>query len=175
MTYKDTISKNVREGVKQLDQSARLSSDYRLLWISTGSEDFELERDQIESTLCGRAYLYSPDRDHLLECYFFSESEFFTNRQGLDGVVISYPGGWKLILNPLSPRFEAFAQSEFVRSLGAAGWNPIEQEKRGQLMLADCEHPRSRSDLVIQYLSEKYGIRLNVIPIVRIGGRIVSN
>ncbi|MCB1566203.1 MAG: hypothetical protein R3F12_01745 [Lysobacteraceae bacterium] len=168
------FSRTVRDGVEQLAQSIESDADFRLLWLDAGDEDPDLDSRQFEAALCGLVYLYSPDSSHLLECYFFDESEFFRCRTNLDGAVISEGNEWRLILNPYSPRYSSLRDGDLVAKLGEAAWDPFKLESIGKLLVADCEIDRRNSADVLDYVSTKYSMRLNVMPLARYGGLMVT-
>lgn len=175
LEYRNAISRTVRDGVEQLNATALSEGDFRILWLDSGEIDPELDSRQYEATLCGEVHFFSLDHDHLMSCYFFSESEFFRSQNGLDGAIISDGESWKFILNPYSPRYERLKVSRFVKELKGAAWDPIEMEKEKKLMIADCALDRNKPDLILRYITEKYGYRLNIMPMRRYGAIIRVN
>ena len=169
LKYRNNHSSVIRDGVKQVDSSIEVGDEYRLLWLDAGDADPELDAAQYEATLCGERHLFCLGHSTLLSCYFFTDSEFFRNREKLDGAVISDGKGWKLVLNSYSPRYERLKNTAFVRNLGKAAWDPLELERQGRILIADADLDRKDEASVLKHIFEKYGLQANVMPLQRYG------
>ena len=172
LKYRNNHSAVVRDGIKQLEATIDRGDEYRLLWLDAGEADPDLDAAQYEATLCGERHLFCLGHSTLFSCYFFTESEFFTNRAKLDGAVVSDGKGWKLLLNSYSPRYERLKSTEFVKKLGGAAWDPLEMEKQGRILIADTDLDRRDEAAVLNYIFEKYGLQANVMPLRRYGAII---
>lgn len=169
LDYRNNHSSVIRDGVRQLQQTVESGDEFRLLWLEAGDEDSELHGAQYEATLCGEKYLFCLGRDRLESCYFFTNSEFYTCRDGLDGAFLSSSGACKLLINPYSPRYSRLRQAPFLRCLGSAVWDPVEMERQGRVMIVDADIDRRDESAVLDYICNKYGVMANVMPINRYG------
>jgi hypothetical protein len=128
-------------------------------------------------TLFGIGHLFSiRPTPSGITCYYFHESAFFSWRNYLDGAILSYDvaritGSWtfevRLCINSLSPRVEQFRKSEIVLSMPKGLCDPQKEETSDHnVMIADCEIDRKRSNQVINYLQTKHSLNhLRAIPL----------
>jgi len=120
-------------------------------------EDPQSQGEQFASTLYGKANVYSILNSKFShECYFFHDSVFYRWRATLDGAILSTFTTAKLCINTYSPRYASFRASEIVRAFDQAVVDPIELEREGRAIVADCDVDRRKHVDVIQYLAAKY-------------------
>ena len=155
ITFQNRLSKIIGKAKNQLKNYKVGEDVLRLVWLlSTGHLD-EPRLDQFEATLYGSAYLYSIERYG--NCYFFYNSDFFKYREILDAAIVSTTSKGKLLLNPLSPRYEKIKNSSLIKHFKEGSViDPIENEKQGQALLVDSDVNRANEQAVLQYLKEKY-------------------
>jgi hypothetical protein len=98
------------------------------------------------------------------DCFFFGHS-FFHRHVQLDAIVLQGNMEITLCINPFSPRYAGFIQTEFVHVLQAHSSviDPSKMETAGKCFLADCDCPRSDVGSVVGYLKRKY--RLETVSI----------
>ncbi len=94
-------------------------------------------------------------------CYYFHESVFFRYRQ-LVGVILDLGDRGALCINNHSDRANDLKRSVLARSFGGAVFDPVEQERAGHCLIADCQIDRRDSEAVLQFISDKYGIEYAV-------------
>lgn len=77
--------------------------------------------------------------DQLKKFYFFSNSDFFRDRDRLDGAVITFFENdrteARLFLNPLSERYEAMKVSALTRAFGDEVGDPLRKEAAGNAFI----------------------------------------
>jgi len=155
----NATSEIFRDAVQQLD-SFGVTERVKLVWLCIRSrrKSDETLAEQAKHTLYGISRVGGTGLGAKAPaCYFFHESVFFRYPQ-LSGVVIDVAGGRLLCLNPYGQQVEELRNSRLAVYFRAGIVNPIEREQAGLCLLADCDIDRRRSDLVLQYVSTKYGI-----------------
>jgi hypothetical protein len=174
---RNTLEGIINEGVQQIKQYDPKGESFRIIWLHSAGIDPYLHDMRFHSTLFGIGHLLSIDRTPSgITCYYFNESAFFSWRNYLEGAILSYDvarstGSWtfkvRLCINSLSPRVEQFRKSEIVSSMPKGLCDPQKEESWDHnVMIADCEIDRKRSNEVINYLQEKYGLdHLRAIPL----------
>lgn len=153
----NTISGVVRKGASQLAAFADPTDPFRLLWLLAIGTDAKGQYEQFRSTLYGLTNVVGPDAVPLMPCYFLKHSAFFRWRASLDGAIIATTRGAELLLNPLSGRCAALAQSEVAQMFQPHVVDPLELERLGHAYVADCEIDRNNENEVLGYVSGKYG------------------
>lgn len=157
----------IEKGVKQILQHDPKGESFRIIWLHSAGRDPSLHCMNFHSTLFGIEHLFSiRPKPSGTTCYYFNESAFFSWRNYLDGAILSYDlarrtDRWtfevRLCINSLSPRVELFRKSEIVFSMPKGLCDPQKEELSDpNVMIADCEIDRKRSNEVIKYLQTKY-------------------
>ncbi|MEA2561261.1 MAG: hypothetical protein QOH06_2765 [Acidobacteriota bacterium] len=153
----NTIASKARDGVCQLNDYPSEERDFSLLWLHAEGEEPQSQVEQFASTLYGKANVYSIMNSKFShECYFFHDSVFYRWRATLDGAILSTFTTTKLCINTYSPRYTSFRASEIVRAFDQAVVDPIELERAGRAIVADCDVDRRKHVDVIRYLAVKY-------------------
>jgi len=137
-------------------------------------QDPYLHNERFHSTLFGSENLFSLRLPHIIRCYYFHESAFFSWRSYLDGAILTYQNTVQLCINSLSARAERFRKSEIVLSMSKGLCDPQKlEESYDHVMIADCDIDRKSPDKVLNYLQEKYGLdHLQTIPMKQHTGTI---
>jgi hypothetical protein len=149
----------LQHAMTQVD--ATLSDALRLIWVRVESRragEYTLA-EQVRHTLYGISRVAGTGRGAKAPaCYFFHDSVFFRYPK-LDGAVITFGNRLVFCVNTYSPRREELKLSALGLAFRRNTLDPVELEREGRCLLADCTIDRKRSDLVLEYVSTKYGIR----------------
>lgn len=70
----------IKDSVDQIKEYDPENKTYHVLWLHSEGRDPELLNTRFHSTLFGIQHLVSLERSHLMTCYFFEESAFYTFR-----------------------------------------------------------------------------------------------
>jgi len=164
----------IRKGVEQIVDHDPRSDTYHVIWLHSVGEDPELYNRRFHSTLFGTEKLFSLRKDNIITCYYFHHSAFFSWRDFLDGVILTYLSNAQLCINSLSPRAGEFRKSELTKSMSKGLCDPESLEQQGgDVMVADCEFDRKNSDEILEYLQKKYSLdHLQTIPMHQLTGMI---
>ena len=110
----------------------------------------------------------------MVTCYYFHNSAFFSWREYLDGVILSYSDQIQLCINSLSPRATQLRKSELTVGMANGLCDPDRLEAQYEdIMTADCEIDRKNQDETLKYLQKKYGLdHLQTIPMGQHTGAI---
>jgi len=155
---KNILSGIIRKAGKQLHQSDE-KNYIRIVWLSSTDYLAELRMEQFVASLYGlTTIVYTQEKDKATVCYFFHNSDFFMNRFSIDGAIVSTESQAKLLLNPLSPRYQNLKQSSLPQHFANDLVDPIELEKAGKAFIVDSDINRSDIDSLLHYLCEKYKI-----------------
>lgn len=156
----ERISEIVRYASKQLQSSADLEHDFRLLWFTATGLQAQGNYKQFIATVYGRTNILEMNSSNYRRCYYFRNADFFRRKATIDGAVAACIDGGtikvKLCLNALSPRYEALKQSEVVRLFGAAVEDPIELEREGTAFILDSDLNRKDESPLLAFLQVKY-------------------
>jgi hypothetical protein len=151
----------VHSAANQLRATLPDESLLRLVWLQAVGLDHHIQCELFESSLYGKEFVTSFfDKDGLYPCFHFYESDFFRDRDVLDGAVICEAIGAefsaRLCLNMYSERYEQVQSSKLGRHFGSGVCDPRELEKLGRAYWADCDIDRDDKEAVLAYLSQKY-------------------
>ena len=132
---------------------------FRVIWLHSAGRDPNLHYKRFRSTLFGSEHLFSLDLPHIVMCYYFHESAFFSYRKWLDAAILSYQDNVQLCINSLSARVEQFRKSQLAVSMSEGLLDPQKlEESSDHVMIADCDTDRRRPDEVVSYLQLKYDL-----------------
>lgn len=157
---RNTLGGIIREGVQQILEHDPKGESFRIIWLHSAGKDPSLHNMRFHSTLFGTEMLFCLRLPHTITCYYFHESAFFSWRNYLDGAILTDENNAQLCINSLSARAEHFRKSELVVSMSKGLCDPqkLEESSDYDVMIADCEIDRKRSDQIVSYLQEKYGL-----------------
>ncbi len=148
----------VKKGVRQMEDHDPEKKTYHVLWIHSAGQDPNLLNMRFHATLFGTQRLFSEDKDYYMTCYYFDESAFYTHRNSLESVILTYDDQLQLCVNTLSPRVNEFRQSDLYKNLSKSLCDPDILQKEQGVLLADCEIDRRAKNDVVKYLQVKYGL-----------------
>jgi len=158
--YCDVVSKRVKEASKQLG-STDVDADFRLVWLDALGLDPELQYRRSLATLYGvRPMLDLEDPSFAPKCLHFDHSEFFRQRDVLDGAILSYGDYFTLALNEFSPRLDALRGAPLAVAFGEAVFDPTSlADTDGFITAIDVEVSRKNEADVLRAVQAKYGRR----------------
>lgn len=164
----------IRKGVEQIVDHDPKNETYHVVWVHSAGEGPERLNRRFHSTLFGTEKLFSLRKDNVITCYYFHNSAFFSWRDFLDGVILTYLNNVQLCINTRSPRAEEFRKSELTLSMSRGLCDPEKLERQfDDVMMADCDIDRKNSDDILRYLQNKYGLdHLQQIPMHQLTGMI---
>lgn len=163
----------VKKGVKQMEEHDQENKTYHVLWIHSTGRDPNLLNMRFHATLFGTQSLFSAEVEPLMKCYYFDESAFYTHRNSLDGVILTYNEQLQLCVNTLSPRVNEFRQSDLYKNLSKALCDPDILQKEEGVLIADCDIDRKEKNDIVKYLRDKYHIdHLQTIDLAQHSGMI---
>jgi hypothetical protein len=154
-TPQSTMSRIIRDGVKQLEAYPARERDFCLLWLLAVGSDLESQYQQFLGTLYGLTNLVGPDSLTLMSCYYFRNSAFF-RWQNLDGAIVGTMARGELCINSYSPRGTSLKESSLAQIFGTAVTDPRKREVEGRAYIADCDVDRRDEQQLLQYLQTKY-------------------
>ncbi|MCG8064882.1 MAG: hypothetical protein N0C89_12150 [Candidatus Thiodiazotropha endolucinida] len=129
----------------------------RIVWLLSTGYLAEPNMHQFEATLYGSTTVCDwSDEGECKVCYFFYNSDFFRFRDTLDAAIVSTEQEAKLLLNPLSSRYESMKSCSLVEKIGKAVVDPIAEEQEGFAFYVDGEVDRNDKNAVLNYLRKKY-------------------
>ena len=162
----------IRKGVEQIVDHDPKNETYHVVWVHSAGEDPELHNRRFFSTLFGTEKLFSLRKNNIITCYYFHHSAFFSWRDFLDGVILTYLSNAQLCINSLSPRAGEFRKSELTKSMSKGLCDPESLERQGgDVMVADSEIDRKYSGEILEYLQKKYSLdHLQTIPMHQLTG-----
>ncbi len=164
--YRNAVSSVIREAAGQLAAYRDEPVDFRIVWLHALGQHVEVQRSQMQATLYGSAEII--DLDELggtvvsRPCLYFDFSEFFSQRDVLDGAVIATDTEALFCFNALSPRYLGLRESALCRAFHPGIYDPMEEERAGRAYTADFDMSRKDEAAVLKRLQDKYG-RLHLL------------
>lgn len=155
---KKYLSRIIQNSTKQLKSPQNLDNPYRIVWLHCEGFNALTHFNQYKSSLYGLMKIFPLEQNHLYDCYYFGNSDFYKYKEILDGAIISYPDNLLICVNNLSMRYNDFKNSSFIKSFKDRHLDPINEEKKGIALIVDNAVDRSKPDLVIKFLEDKYDI-----------------
>jgi hypothetical protein len=175
---KRALLREVREASEQLNAHADANHALRILWVIPEAFDdvdqFWFWRYSLYGIGCiaDLAEPVAPPHPpasviesiatlfEAVECDYFHESGFHSQRNLLDGVIVQQSSGATLLINDYSSRAERLLSSEFSVKVASHLVHP--RLRPGPLLpryLADCDGDRRDIDATLEYVASKYGLR----------------
>lgn len=164
MGHNKRISGVISYGIKQLaTQKENTKSDFCFLFLVANGVSPSNQIEKVYSTLYGKMEVidFESKSNIALRCYYAYYSEFYKYRDVIDGVFLAGNGSVRLLLNDKSPRYLKLKESKFITKFVESMHihDPVELEKRNEILIADCEISRGNTDAVKDYVFSKYGIK----------------
>lgn len=133
---------------------------FRLLWYFTHGQFSELAADRVRTTLLGDITIFETNSERQWRAYFFDHSQFYCQREVLDGAIVSSMTernriSVRLILNPLSNRYELFRCSNLAQLFSASILDPFTEE---DTLVLGADAVRESEQEQLDYLALKYSI-----------------
>jgi hypothetical protein len=168
MGYKNRLAGVISCGIEQLKyQKLKTDSQYCLLFIVANGVAPTNQLEQISSTLYGKKSVIDFDSksSHAKTCYYAYHSEFYKQKETINGAFIAVRNKVFLLINDQSPSYSQFKNSKFLSKFinQVHITDPIEEEKLGHAFIADCSIGRSNQDEVKNYVFEKYRINRGLL------------
>lgn len=166
--YRNRLSGIISYGVRQLEsRKSETKSQFCFLFIVANGVAPSNQLQQIYSTVYGNRDVidFGLNSNMAKSCFYAYFSEFYKHRGVLDGVFVACNGSVFLLMNSLSVNYPDILSSNFYsRFVGKIKIvEPLELEKKGEVLIADCDVPRNNQDKVKQYVFDKYNIKDGLI------------
>ncbi len=162
LTADNAISRVIRKAAKQLANTPARESDFRLIWFACLGHDASFVLEQAELTVYGSREVMTFDQGSedvsVKTCHFYGHGEFWRCRH-VDAIALFGYAGWKLRLNPFSPRRDALSRTRLCSILGKAVCDPIAREAAREDLFVDEDVDRKDEAAVQQFLCRKYGLQ----------------
>lgn len=162
----NTISGIIRKAARQLaSKKDEYSADYCFICLHASGLGASEKITRYEVSLYGSKEIIHFDGGdpNIKTCYYFTNSDFFNNKEIVDGALILGDKAGRLCLNNLSPRYKGLRDSSFVAAFYDGLVDPWHKEKNGQAYVVDGDLPRNDENGVLNYIREKYGLK-KVVP-----------
>jgi hypothetical protein len=150
-----TMSRIIRDGVRQLEAYPAQERDFCLLWLLAVGSDLESQYQQFLRTLYGLTNIVGLDNRSLMPCYYFRNSAFF-RWHNLDGAIVGTMERGELCINSYSPRAASLKISSLAQAFGTAVTDPRKREAENRAYIADCDIDRRNEQQLLEYLQTKY-------------------
>ena len=161
----NTLSGIIKKANKQLKNFNFRDNVLRIVWLFCTGHLAEPRMEQFQKTLYGSATLVDWNNSGRSgECFFFYTSEFYRYRDVLDGAIVSSDseGGFlkaKLLLNPLSTRYEQMKSSSLLKHFGNGVIDPSAMAEKDECFIVEGNVDRDDRETVINYLIDKYDLQ----------------
>lgn len=157
LARRNRISGVIVSAVKQLNSYVSIEHDFQLIYLLANGHHPDIQMSIFENCLYGTKDAVDLDSEGgLLPAYFAENSDFYNLRESLDGAIISTASEAKLCLNPYSPRYENFSNSELRNSFENGVCDPLKQERDGMAFIVDGDVDRRNENDVLEFLKQKY-------------------
>ena len=158
---RNRISGILKKASSQLkSKKEQYEADYCFVFLfATGMHASE-KLSQFEASVFGtKDIIHMGGGDpNIKRCYYFGHSDFFNNRDILDGAFTSSDQIARLCINSLSPNYPKILNTKFVRVFQSGVIDPVEQEAHGAAYLLDADISRNDEESLKQYLQAKYNL-----------------
>ena len=165
----NVASRVVRHATKQLRETEAPEHSFNLLAIVPASDDQGTHASEFRSTLYGIMLLVdaeSDDEHQTKNCFYFDYNEFF-EMTDIEGALLFEESGCQLCINTFAEQIDEFRISALYQLFDKEGGilDPNVLESSGQAYIADIDIPRSESEKLLDYVTEKYSLNFRPIPI----------
>lgn len=163
------FSKVIRKAAKQLAaQKEKYNAKYCLAFLEATGPDSSGKVTKFKVNLYGSKTILTTGNKVLdvpIDCYFYSHSDFFNNKDILDGAFVVGNSTLTLCVNPLSLNYPEFINSDFVTKFRPGVLDPLEQENLGKAFVIMGSIDRNDTSKLNSHLAQKYQIDANIIPV----------
>lgn len=158
----DNVYQILRDAKTQLVSSGKkYDVKFNVIWVELLTSDNENSLTQFYSTAYGCQDLLTFEKPprNFVKCFYYNES-FFYRYKGIVAIVIEYNSKFTCLLNEYSPDCNCFCDSKLGLLLMKGITKPIEENNNERLLIADCDINRKNKRELINYLNNKYSIRI---------------
>ena len=163
----NAISKRIRKASDQLStQKEKLEADYCYVFLLANGQYQSEQLGVFETSLYGDKHIIPMEDDFdrgIKKCFYYTNSDFFNNREVLDGAFILGGSFGRLCINSISSNYFEVVKSAFVDVFRPGVLDPVELEKKGEAYIADTAIDRSDDQALKAYLCEKYHLN-KIVP-----------
>jgi len=164
----NVASRVVRHATKQLRETEAPQHSFNLLAIVPASDDPGTQASEFRSTLYGIMLLVDAESDcehQTKDCFYFDYNEFH-GMTDIEGAILFWESSCQLCINTFAERVNAFRNSALYQRFDKEGGilDPDALEASGQAYIADIDLPRSESEKLLDYVTEKYSLNSRPIP-----------
>lgn len=159
--YRNRLSGIIGSAAKQLEaQKEKTNSKFCFVFIVMTGISPNAQISQFSSTLYGKKNILNttPEGSGYMECYYFTYSDFHKYADIIDGVFLVKSGYLELLINDKSPRYNDVINSRFVNRFQGYITDPIELQRKNEILYVDSDISRKDEDSVKDYILKKYGI-----------------
>lgn len=158
----NAISKRIKKASSQLkSQKNKLDADYCFVFLLANGVYQGEQLGVFETSLYGDKDIIPMGDDFdkgIKKCYYYTNSDFFNNREILDGAFILGGDFGRLCINSVSDNYSNVITSRFVETFRPGVLCPVEREAKSEAYLIDAPIDRSDENTLNNYLCEKYGL-----------------
>lgn len=163
----NAISKRIRKASNQLStQKEKLEADYCYVFLLANGKYQSEQLGVFETSLYGDKYIIPMEGDfdkRIKRCFYYTNSDFFNNREVLNGAFILGGKFGRLCVNSVSSNYLKVVKSAFVDVFRPGVLDPVELEKEGKAYIVDTDIDRSDDQALKEYLCEKYHLN-KIVP-----------
>jgi hypothetical protein len=160
--------RKLHDAASQLRSTRTSATEFAVPWIAIPRvSDENILLTQTVDTFFGVQRVGEPPYRTWKRCYFFGESTCFRHPE-IDGLLVDAKKAVRLCVNTLSPRVAEFRETALFRFFAARDWtiDPVEEDRAGVSLVADCAIPRTDERSVLEYVKAKYDLGLGAVNIV---------
>jgi len=163
----NAISKRIKKASKQLmAQKLKYEANYCFVFLIASGINPSVQTGMFETTLFGDKDIIPMGDEFdngIKKCYYYTNSDFFNNREILDGAFIVGNESGRLCINSVSMNYSNAIKSKFVQIFRPGVLCPIELEKKGEAYLINAPLDRSNENELNRYLCKKYNLT-KIVP-----------
>ncbi len=160
---RNRLSAIIKDAIDQLNEFDSRHDNFHVIWIHCTGKNSEFLAERFYSTIFGTQKLFSMSKPNIITCYYFTESCFFTFRNGVEAVLLSHEENntlsLRLCINNLSLNSKKFRKSELFLNIPKGIRDPDVLESTENAMIADCDFDRNAENDIIEYLRNKYKLK----------------
>lgn len=163
----DRMKERWKKGKKQLDATPGKERDFKLLFQYAKGDGAEIVIRRAIHEFYGVAKLSPASReDPWVDCIYFNYAAAYRMPR-LNGLLLLENRSLSLCLNEFSENYEDFRNSDLVRKMGNAIYDPSNFDDREDTIVYDGDLPRKNETGILDELERKYGKRYRKIEMYR--------
>ena len=154
------ISGIISDACDQLQKHPESNDYLRLVWLQASGICDAMQTEEFFYSIYGIVSLNSFSWDgeiptEFKDCFFFSHSDFYNQREHLDGLIIGKSDVSLLCLNPYSEKYKELKNSALAWAMSPDIIDPNKLEKEGKIYVINCSVDRNNSSLVLEKAKKK--------------------